>query len=327
MKGKGQEAKKVVENQHEADYTLRLASAKNHTVHTVRFSKWAVRFLGAGAVAFVALSLASFSYVTYAFYAQHKDRTEMQGLREVNEMQQEQLLNLSKKADALQGELDALTKAEQELRQVAGEGDAAEDNTQPAENAQAQKGQGGPGVAPTLHNVGQALDDLEKRIAVRKESLAQLQEALKAQREALGNAPNFSVSLGATTTSIPYVTPSIWPAPGDVSSPFGMRWGGTDFHPGIDIANDYGTPIRATADGTVTFAGPNAGYGNMVDIDHGSGIVTRYGHAQTLAVRAGQKVKRGQVIAYMGSTGFSTGPHVHYEVRVNGSPVNPIGYL
>ena len=104
--------------------------------------------------------------------------------------------------------------------------------------------------------------------------------------------------------------------------------GGSDFHPGIDIANDMGTPIRATADGVVSIAGWNSGgYGNMVDIDHGNGVMTRYGHASYVVVSAGQQVKRGQIIAYMGSTGFSTGPHVHYEVRINGQAVDPSGYL
>ena len=107
-----------------------------------------------------------------------------------------------------------------------------------------------------------------------------------------------------------------------------MRWNGSDFHPGIDIANDMGTPIVATADGVVTTAGWNdGGYGNMVDIDHGNGMSTLYGHNSELAVSAGQTVSKGQVIAYAGSTGNSTGPHVHFEVRVNGDPVNPLNYL
>ena len=122
--------------------------------------------------------------------------------------------------------------------------------------------------------------------------------------------------------------PSIWPTTGVVTSPYGLRWGGTDFHPGMDIANDMGTPIVATADGVVEYAGWNSGgYGNMVDIDHGNGIMTRYGHASQVVVSTGQHVKRGQLIAYMGSTGFSTGPHVHYEVHINGNRVNPISYL
>jgi murein DD-endopeptidase MepM/ murein hydrolase activator NlpD len=135
--------------------------------------------------------------------------------------------------------------------------------------------------------------------------------------------------LGAVSINLPGgTTPAIWPARGVVSSPYGLRWNGSDFHPGIDIANDMGTPILATADGVVRVAGWNdGGYGNMVDIDHGNGIMTRYGHAMQVAVTAGQYVHRGQVIAYMGSTGFSTGPHVHYEVRINGQAVNPAAYL
>ena len=133
-------------------------------------------------------------------------------------------------------------------------------------------------------------------------------------------------SLVGSTVSV--TTPTGWPARGEVSSPYGLRWNGSDFHPGIDIANDMGTPIVATADGTVTTAGWNAGgYGNMVVIVHVNCVTTRYGHAMQVVVSAGQHVRRGQIIAYMGSTGFSTGPHVHYEVRINGQAVNPVSYL
>ena len=138
----------------------------------------------------------------------------------------------------------------------------------------------------------------------------------------------FDPSLVGGTGAADSHIPSIWPTTGEVTSPYGLRWNGTDFHPGMDIANDMGTPIVATADGVVDYAGWNAGgYGNMVDIDHGNGIMTRYGHASQVVVSTGQHVKRGQLIAYMGSTGFSTGPHVHYEVHVNGNRVNPISYL
>lgn len=138
----------------------------------------------------------------------------------------------------------------------------------------------------------------------------------------------FDPSLVGGSGSADSHIPSIWPTTGVVTSPYGLRWGGTDFHPGIDIANDMGTPIVATADGVVEYAGWNSGgYGNMVDINHGNGILTRYGHASQVVVSVGQQVKRGQLIAYMGSTGFSTGPHVHYEVHVSGQRVNPISYL
>ena len=117
----------------------------------------------------------------------------------------------------------------------------------------------------------------------------------------------------------------IWPVAGPVTSPFGWRWG--RMHEGIDIAAATGTPVHAAASGRVIYAGWMGGYGNLVVIDHGGGLATAYGHNSGFAVGNGQAVSQGQVIAYAGSTGNSTGPHVHFEVRVNGSPVDPLGYL
>lgn len=126
-------------------------------------------------------------------------------------------------------------------------------------------------------------------------------------------------------------TPSIWPASGPVSSGFGWRnppiEGGSELHQGIDIASGTGIPVVATADGQVVKSGWSGGYGNVVQIDHGNGIETIYGHNAQVVVSAGQSVKKGQLISYAGSTGISTGPHVHYEVRENGTPVDPIKYL
>jgi murein DD-endopeptidase MepM/ murein hydrolase activator NlpD len=117
----------------------------------------------------------------------------------------------------------------------------------------------------------------------------------------------------------------MWPVSGPVTSPFGWRWG--RMHEGIDIAVPTGTPVRAAASGRVIIAGWMGGYGNLVVIDHGGGLSTAYGHNSSFAVGAGASVSQGQVVAYAGSTGNSTGPHVHFEVRVNGAPVDPLGYL
>ncbi|HEY1144182.1 MAG TPA: M23 family metallopeptidase [Sphingomicrobium sp.] len=104
--------------------------------------------------------------------------------------------------------------------------------------------------------------------------------------------------------------------------------GSAAMHPGIDLAGPYGTPIYATADGTVLRAGwNNGGYGNLIEIDHGRGIATRYGHLSAVLVHAGDHIARGQLIARMGSTGRSTGSHLHYEVRIDGKPVNPIPFM
>jgi len=123
-----------------------------------------------------------------------------------------------------------------------------------------------------------------------------------------------------------------WPVIGPITSPFGMRihpiTGQYTMHTGIDIGVSSGTPVHAAADGIVYFAGWNTGgYGNLVMIDNGSGIVTMYAHNSSFAVSKGQVVSRGDVIAYSGSTGNSTGPHVHFEVRVNGVPQNPMNWL
>jgi murein DD-endopeptidase MepM/ murein hydrolase activator NlpD len=127
----------------------------------------------------------------------------------------------------------------------------------------------------------------------------------------------------------PPVQPSgsgfIWPVSGPVTSPFGWRWG--RMHEGIDIAVPSGTPVHASASGRVIYAGWLGGYGNLVVIDHGGGIATAYGHNTSIVVGTGSSVSQGQVVAYSGSTGHSTGPHVHFEVRVNGSAVDPMGYL
>jgi murein DD-endopeptidase MepM/ murein hydrolase activator NlpD len=116
-----------------------------------------------------------------------------------------------------------------------------------------------------------------------------------------------------------------WPVSGPVVSGFGMR--GARMHEGIDITCATGTPVRASADGTVIWASWRGGYGNAVVVDHGGGLATLYAHNSAFASSVGQSVVRGQVIAYAGSTGNSSGPHVHFEVRVNGSAVDPLGYL
>ena len=117
----------------------------------------------------------------------------------------------------------------------------------------------------------------------------------------------------------------VWPVNAPVTSPFGWRWG--RMHEGIDLGAPYGTPIAAAAAGMVIYAGWLGGYGNLTVIDHGGGLATAYGHQSRIAVSAGESVAQGQIIGYVGSTGHSTGPHLHFEVRVNGEPVDPLGYL
>lgn len=126
-------------------------------------------------------------------------------------------------------------------------------------------------------------------------------------------------------------TPTILPADGWITSYFGQRispyLGKLKMHEGLDVGAPYGTPVRAPADGIVTFSGEKAGFGKFVQVDHGYGIETIYAHNQSLSVRSGDKIKRGALLSAVGNTGHSTGPHLHYEVRVNGIAVDPLYFI
>ena len=151
------------------------------------------------------------------------------------------------------------------------------------------------------------------------EALAAESAALAAQiRDAQDGA-------GSTGTGQPSAAGFIWPCDGVVVSGFGMRWG--RMHEGIDVGCAYGTPNRAAASGTVIYAGWLGGYGNLVVVDHGNGLSTAYAHASSLLVGVGQPVSQGETVSLVGSTGNSSGPHLHFEVRVNGQAVDPLLYL
>lgn len=169
----------------------------------------------------------------------------------------------------------------------------------------------------------------------------QYQVSLNSLYALRGSALNGSVAAGlqdathpmTALTDLAHATtaPSLWPVEGRLSSTFGERIdpfnGEGAFHSGVDLAVPYGTPVRAAADGVVTFAEFMNGYGRLISLDHGHGTSTRYGHLSGFAVAVGQRVRCGQVIGYVGTTGRVTAPHLHYEVRVKNVPVNPYKYL
>ena len=167
----------------------------------------------------------------------------------------------------------------------------------------------------------------ERRHERMLEGLDQLSEAALTEEESLSelirHLENETAQLAAT--------PSISPTKGWVTSPFGYRTSpftrNREFHRGIDIAGRVGTSILAPADGQVRFVGSQRSLGNAIVLEHGYGIETRYGHLAEVRVKAGQRVKRGETIGTMGSTGRSTGPHLHYQIEVNGAPVNPRNYI
>jgi len=165
------------------------------------------------------------------------------------------------------------------------------------------------------------LSSVENNLAL----LERQEDQLLAESNALSGVINGSSGGGGGTGSL------IWPVSGPVTSSFGWRihpiLGYRKFHTGIDIGAGYGAPIHAADSGTVIYATWMSGYGNVIIIDHGRGISTLYAHQSSLAVGNGARVSRGQTIGYVGSTGFSTGPHLHFEVRLNGNPVDPMAYL
>jgi murein DD-endopeptidase MepM/ murein hydrolase activator NlpD len=170
------------------------------------------------------------------------------------------------------------------------------------------------------------LTDLSQLTASEQAEAGEI-DALQAASDAIGAriraAQAQHGSSGATST--PSAAGLVWPVSGPITSPFGWRWG--RMHQGIDIGASTGTPIHAAAAGTVIYCGWEEGYGNFVVIDHGGNLATAYGHQSAIAVACGQTVAQGQVIGYVGCTGHCTGPHLHFEVRINGNPVDPMGYL
>lgn len=258
-------------------------------------------------------SFVEYKIATDRMAAEHN---ELEHLRQVNGTQVQQLQQLAQATAALQKDMNRLNALDADVQKLL----TGEETTATSRvglqrpTSQGTGGQGGPLQQPKPEELLRLVEDLQTSVKEREQSLVEAREALVA-RQARQAA-----------------TPSIWPSSGDVTSRFGWRsspWGGSggDWHPGIDIADSYGAPIYATAEGEVVFSGWYGGYGQFILIDHGNGIATAYGHNSRNLVQVGDQVKKGQTIAQMGSTGNSTGPHVHYEVRVNGTQVNPAKFL
>jgi murein DD-endopeptidase MepM/ murein hydrolase activator NlpD len=172
----------------------------------------------------------------------------------------------------------------------------------------------------------QKLQDISKLTADQQAEAGEI-DALQAASNSI--AERIRAAQANSQAGSPSSTPSsaglIWPVNGPITSPFGWRWG--RMHQGIDIGVGMGTPIKAAAAGTVIYCGWESGYGNLTVIDHGGNLATAYGHQSSIAVACGQQVAQGDVIGYVGCTGHCTGPHLHFEVRINGNAVDPTGYL
>lgn len=270
-----------------------------------RLRKWRVSnrqivFLGS---LLVVVTLAA-AFFTWGFFTRTVDSAEIDRLRGENEELRQVNLTFEQSVLKLQQQLADYEDRTMELAIVAG----LDPTAQGEAGAGAEAGIGGEDLAAT-----EDLGSLEMRASRLDGVLDEVETHLQEQLRWISS------------------TPAITPAPGILTSGFGMRQDpltrNRTFHAGLDIAASPGAPVRATADGVVTRAGRNGGLGKAVFISHGFGLSTRYGHLSKLAVEPGIRVARGDVVGYVGNTGRSTGYHLHYEVHLDGKPVNPVGYL
>lgn len=233
------------------------------------------------------------------------------------------ILEIQEKQRAIEAKKAQLEQEKQQLDALEAEA-AKTQQTIAAKHAEQQK------VLDEAKRHKAAAEQMERELqAASADIQAQIQQRIR-EREAAAAAAAASGG-GGDYTYVQGTGQFSWPVSGPITSPFGYRihpiFGTQIYHAGIDIGVPEGTPVHAADSGTVIEADWIGGYGNAVIIDHGNGLQTVYGHNSSLAVSAGQSVSKGQVIAYAGQTGYATGPHVHFEVRVNGSPTDPMGYL
>lgn len=286
-----------------------------------------LKIFGGAAAVLLILSISLAGWAGYSTNALHTE----------NELYRSQLKMADEKMQALENKAKTVEKISGQLQELV----RTNGGTVP-ENA--EMGTGGIGGASTVPDIAKTAGNKKKddeKIAV-SETPGELLKEMRRLDERLDKQIRLVVALrsefmnqayGAVSSVVNPTaeTPNIWPVAGPISSYYGYRISpggiGSTFHEGVDIAGDYGTPISATAAGTVTQAGWVGGYGYLVEVKHADGIVTRYGHNSAVLVYEGQHVDQGSMIALMGSTGNSTGPHCHYEVRIHGEAVDPMYFL
>lgn len=222
--------------------------------------------------------------------------------------------------EALAGQIMALQTAMSELGTKAALDPSLQNSMDKLPAVIKSRAMGGPSAGAALTSMTPGLNSPENTFALLKDLLQGLESRLQSVRSDVDKRNQLAAA-----------TPSIWPTHGWLSSSMGNRadpfTGERDFHPGLDISAERGDPIYSTADGKVTHAASAGNYGNLVTVDHGYGIETRYGHMSEFKVKVGQTVKRGDLLGLVGSTGRATSSHLHYEVRANGRILNPLQLL
>ena len=256
------------------------------------------------------------SWVIYDYGRMRSGYQEIYRLKRENVDQRIAIRSMASKLSDLEEELIRLKTFDKRLRVIADLEDKGNGRDQPL-------GVGGPSPEDEISLKG----DGQKVLKGLQERLSLLEKEIEREKASFNELHSYLLDRKVRLAS----TPSIWPARGWVASGFGYRvspfTGLKQFHQGIDIANRPGTPVIAPANGVVVKVGVDYSFGKYIVISHGYGITTRYGHLSKILVKRGQRVKRGQVIGRMGNTGRSTGPHLHYEVVVNGRHVDPMRYI
>jgi len=267
-------------------------------------------------IIFSVVILAGFIYNIVHFAAKGVDQTRLPKLKKENIIVRDELKKMKQEFIEINKILDSLKIYDKRLRTFASLGPISDELRDMGIGGQGLKLDTSKNVTGSdrdLVRLSENLDNLLARSRLQKKSLAEIYDKLN-EKNYLRNR-----------------TPSIVPVQGWFLSGFGYRvdpfTGIVKLHEGLDIVAPMGTPIVATADGVIKFAGNFDGFGLTVEIDHGYGFITRYAHCQRIKSAVGMEVRRGDIIAYVGSTGRSTGPHLHYEVRISGNPVNPLDYI
>jgi Peptidase family M23 len=287
-------------------------------VRQVRVSRDLIRVVTAAVL--IGLGLLGSAAASYAGHSTGS-AVASSGLVQENQLLRKQIGQMQQRSQTLDAVLDTLARQDQEFRLVAG--------LQPLSGDVMEAGIGGPGTETLSDDRLYRMDPAAGRMAFSTSSGV---ETLLRRAKLLSDSWSEAYSTLRSEEARLASTPSIMPAQGYISSGFTRSrlnpiLNITRPHEGIDIAAPVGTPIRATANGVVTFVGWDGEYGLLVEIDHGHGFSTRYAHASRIVVKEGQYVSRGQKIAEVGETGLAVGPHVHYEVRVNGVPQDPEHYI
>ena len=286
-----------------------------------------LKIFGGAAAVLLILSISLAGWAGYSTNALHAE----------NELYRSQLKMADEKMQALENKAKTVEKISGQLQELV----RTNGVTVPENTGMGTGGIGGASTVPDIAKTAGNKKEDDEKIAV-SETPGELLKEMRRLDERLDKQIRLVVALrsefmnqayGAVSSVVNPTaeTPNIWPVAGPISSYYGYRTSpggiGSTFHEGVDIAGDYGTPISATAAGTVTQAGWVGGYGYLVEVKHADGIVTRYGHNSAVLVCEGQHVDQGSMIALMGSTGNSTGPHCHYEVRIHGEAVDPMYFL